>query len=78
MTVQIGDTVKRRPLTFSKSIDAETRKPLLEGRVVYVHPKGRFHVVEFPIARRGAAPGLTAGVRGQRRGTRESFFGVEK
>lgn len=76
MTVHIGDTVERRTVTFSGDPDAKART--MRGVVVYVHPEGRFHVVEFPIAKPGPSRGLTAGVRDrERRGTRESFFGVE-
>ena len=44
-TVKIGDKVARRPVSFSDS--AEKGAKTLRGTVVYVHPKGRFHVVEF-------------------------------
>lgn len=43
--VRVGDTVQRRPVSFSDS-DAKNAR-LLHGVVVYVHPAGRFHVVEF-------------------------------
>lgn len=43
--VRVGDTVQRRPVSFSDS-DAKNAR-LLRGTVVYVHPAGRFHVVEF-------------------------------
>ena len=43
--VRMGDTVQRRPVSFSDS-DAKNAL-LLRGTVVYVHPAGRFHVVEF-------------------------------
>lgn len=55
--VQIGDVVTRRPVTF----DTKDGQPA-RGRVVYIHPKGRFHVVEF-------GEGATA--------VRESFLGVQ-
>ena len=42
-SVVVGDTVTRRPTTFS----GEGGAKLMRGTVVYVHPKGRFHVVEF-------------------------------
>ena len=45
MKVKIGDTVKRKPTTFSKT--EETGKMTMEGTVIYVHPEERFHVVEF-------------------------------
>ena len=43
--VRVGDTVQRRPVSFSDS-DAKNAR-LLRGTVVYVHPAGRFHVVEI-------------------------------
>ena len=58
-----GDTVQRRPITFTDSTSVDTGKKLWSGTVVYVHPLGRFHVVEFGEGRRAV---------------RESFFGVEK
>lgn len=57
--VEVGDLVRRHPQTFDLHKDFER----MEGRVVYVHPLGRFHVVEFP-GRLGAI--------------RESFFGVSR
>ena len=43
--VRVGDTVQRRPVSFS---DGDIKNAcLLRGTVVYVHPAGRFHVVEF-------------------------------
>lgn len=41
----VGDVVYRKPISFSDS-DAKNAR-LLRGTVVYVHPAGRFHVVEF-------------------------------
>lgn len=46
--VKVGDTVIRRPLTIEGYVDGRIHIPL-RGRVVYVHPKGRFHVVEFSL-----------------------------
>lgn len=57
-TVRIGDVVTRRPVTFDTKDG-----PLVRGRVVYIHPKSRFHVVEF-------GEGATA--------VRESFMGVQR
>ena len=76
--VHIGDIVERKPVTFGNSPDGKTQ--LIRGTVVYVHPLGRFHVVEFfPKAESRLAAGLTNGVRKhERRGVRESFLGVEK
>ncbi len=36
---ELGETVSRRPATFGRG--------RMRGKVVYVHPAGRFHVVEF-------------------------------
>lgn len=43
--VQMGERVRRIPITLSCSVDRSIRP--MEGWVVYIHPKGRFHVVEF-------------------------------
>lgn len=43
--VHVGDKVIRRPVTFTGIND---KKPLvLQGIVIWIHPKRRFHVVEF-------------------------------
>lgn len=63
--VQIGDSVMRTPETFTE-FDWEARKSRrvpMRGKVVYIHPKGRFHTVEFNT------PGGPI---------RESFKGVEQ
>ena len=82
MAVHIGDRVSRKPQTFPKSIDATPGKAMMEGVVVYVHPRGRFHVVEFnpaPALNRWKSAGITAGVCKQEpRGVRESFPGVRE
>lgn len=57
--VAIGDIVTRTPITFSGFGNKDSLP--MKGTVIYVHPKGRFHVVEFP--------GKLAAVR-------EAFFGV--
>lgn len=44
--VQMEERVRRIPLTITCTVE-KTHRPL-EGRVVYIHPKGRFHTVEFP------------------------------
>ena len=43
--VQVGDVVYRKPISFSDS-DAKNAQTM-RGTVVWVHPAGRFHVVEF-------------------------------
>ena len=55
--VQVGDIVKRKPITFSD------HDGWMLGRVIWIHPLGRFHVVEFGEGRRAV---------------RESFMGVRK
>ena len=55
----------RKPETFNR-YDEEKKKHInapMRGKVVYVHPKGRFHIVEFMT---GGGP------------IRESFHGVER
>ena len=59
--VQVGDIVTRKPITFADK-DSKVASPM-RGRVVWVHPLGRFHVVEFGEGRRAV---------------RESFMGVRK
>lgn len=79
MKVHIGDSVKRKPLTVPKDAITTMGRTVMEGRVVYVHPRERFHVVEFPVEKRGGPRGITEGIRAkERRGIRESFFGVEQ
>lgn len=64
--VHVGDKVTRIPRTIAELAEpgssALVRKPM-KGEVIYVHPKGRFHVVEFTNAH-----GITM---------RETFWGVE-
>lgn len=50
MSLHVGQLVTRTPDTIQVWVD--TPKPHLatrpmRGRVCYIHPKGRFHVVEF-------------------------------
>lgn len=59
--VHVGDIVTRKPITFADK-DSKNAGPM-RGRVVWVHPLGRFHVVEFGEGRRAV---------------RESFMGVSK
>ena len=59
--LRIGDIVIRKPVTLC---DSNGSKPqAISGRVIYIHPKGRFHVVEF------GEPPYTV---------RESFWGVRR
>ena len=59
--LRVGEIVIRKPMTLC---DADGSKPqAMRGRVIYIHPKGRFHVVEF-------GEGQYA--------IRESFMGVDR
>ena len=60
--VRVGDTVVRTPVTISADMESAGKR-LMRGAVVYVHPRGRFHVVEFGEGRRAL---------------RESFPGVRE
>ena len=43
--VSLGERVRRLAISMSGT-DRKGPKPM-EGRVSYIHPKGRFHTVEF-------------------------------
>lgn len=60
--VKLGEIVTRLPVTICEMDDKgkNNRRPM-RGRVVYIHPKGRYHTVEFAL--RGGP-------------VRESFLGV--
>lgn len=46
--VKVGDVVTRRSVSLSDhSTTWEKRAKEMTGIVVYIHPKGRFHTVEF-------------------------------
>lgn len=61
--MRIGQKVQRYPETIYEH-DSKKNAPKrpMTGRVVYIHPKGRFHIVEFEL-------------RGGR--VQESFQGVQ-
>lgn len=44
--LMVGQKVRRRP-EFGAREEKNGQKPLMEGYVVYVHPKGWYHVVSF-------------------------------
>ena len=46
--MQVGETV-HKPLTDIVSGSANTPRPKFTGRVVWVHPKGRFYLAEFQL-----------------------------
>lgn len=49
--MEVGDKVTRYPTTFENTERdlAERKIRPLTGTVVYIHPKKRFHVVEFEV-----------------------------
>lgn len=59
--MKIGDRVTRHTATMSDTTKEKDKKTMT-GRVVYIHPENRYHVVEFDF--------LYGSVR-------ESFYGVE-
>lgn len=62
--VKVGDWVTRRPISFTDYSETRTKKAReMTGQVVYIHPKGRFHLVEF---------------RAGNNTLRECFFGVRE
>ena len=45
--MKLGEKVVRMPETF-RDYGEESRTPrAVAGRLTYIHPKGRFHMVEF-------------------------------
>ena len=51
--MKVGDKVSRCPETFGRErpLWGKSDRITLAGCVVYIHPKGRFHVVAFPMPR---------------------------
>lgn len=60
LPVRVGDTVTRQAISFSGASEGYGRKTRT-GTVVYVHPQGRFHTVEFGFSR-GSVRECFAGV----------------
>ena len=44
--MQVGDVIKFRPFALRYAKGAELNAPFMPGTVVWVHPQGRFAVVE--------------------------------
>lgn len=64
--MKLGDKVVRLPVTIDHPVMTDrgairSERSPMKGRVVYIHPLGRFHLVEFDT------PGGPV---------REAFFGV--
>lgn len=45
--MKIGDRVNRRPTLKCENNSSSKIPPMMLGTVIYIHPAGRFHVVEF-------------------------------
>lgn len=64
--LKVGDIVERVPRSFyGYDKDGPTKHEPLKGEVIFVHPKGRFHTVEFTFH----------SIWGERK-LRACFFGV--
>ena len=59
---RVGETVQRQIACISETKDHRIISPMQEGTVIWVHPQGRFHVVEFRF-RFGSIRECYAGVR---------------
>lgn len=49
MKVRLGQKVKRTPSWHFKGGYNEANTPKLSGYVRYIHPNGRYYMVEFPV-----------------------------
>ena len=45
--MKLGEKEIRRPVTFRGPEEEDAPPRAMVGRVAYIHPKGRFHMVEF-------------------------------
>ena len=63
--LQIGEYVQREPVSFLAPFVAGStnQREMMVGRVRYIHPLGRYHVVEF---------------QGRSGPVREAFLGVAR
>ena len=53
--IKLGDRRSVHPVTFDPGQTKEGKQKTATGRVVYVHPKGRFCTLEFEIGARSGA-----------------------
>ena len=51
MKVHIGMKVRRKSEKISGDHALEKNHRLMDGVVVYIHPRGRYHVVEYDLPR---------------------------
>jgi len=62
-SLHIGDVVIRKPITVADK-DLRDARPM-RGRVIWVHPLGRFHVVEFDEGQRAFRESFMGARNGQ-------------
>ena len=62
-TVRVGDAVIRTPETITEAEPRTHKHSPMRGRVVYVHPLGRFHVVEFGEGARAVRESFAGAIR---------------
>lgn len=53
--VKVGDYLTVRPVSFDPGETREGKKKTARGRVVYVHPAGRYCIIEFEVGTRERA-----------------------
>lgn len=60
--VRVGDKVRRMSEILSQQDEEKrsVRRPMV-GKVTYIHPKRRFHVVEFELPPWGSGAGVFPG-----------------
>lgn len=48
--MKIGQKVRRVPLSLTQTTDSGKQEhPPMTDKVVYIHPEGRYHLVEFEV-----------------------------
>lgn len=48
--MKVGDIVKQTSFVMQGNFDfSSSEKSPMEGKVIYIHPEGRFYIVEFTV-----------------------------
>lgn len=48
--MMVGDIVRRKSFAMKGDFNfASSDKTPMEGKVIYIHPEGRFYIVEFTV-----------------------------
>lgn len=50
--IRLGDRIAVRPVTFDAGETPDGKKKTATGRVVYIHPRGRYCTLEFKVGAR--------------------------